>query len=70
MTLGDRFDIIECSENVSGINKSTPPSTVNRINDDKYTERQNLAPPTFFAVPLGAWDGVRYFIVALPEPSI
>ena len=21
-------------------------------------------------VPLGAWDGLRYFIVALPEPSI
>ena len=20
--------------------------------------------------PLGAWDGLRYFIVALPEPSI
>ena len=23
-----------------------------------------------FLVPLGAWDGLRYFIVALPEPSI
>ena len=23
-----------------------------------------------FPLPLGAWDGVRYFIVALPEPSI
>ena len=22
------------------------------------------------ALPLGAWDGLRYFIVALPEPSI
>ena len=21
-------------------------------------------------LPLGAWDGMRYFIVALPEPSI
>ena len=21
-------------------------------------------------MPLGAWDGLRYFIVALPEPSI
>ena len=21
-------------------------------------------------LPLGAWDGLRYFIVALPEPSI
>ena len=21
-------------------------------------------------VPLGAWDGLRYFIVAFPEPSI
>ena len=23
-----------------------------------------------FTLPLGAWDGLRYFIVALPEPSI
>ena len=23
-----------------------------------------------FALPLGAWDGLRYFIMALPEPSI
>ena len=23
-----------------------------------------------FPLPLGAWDGLRYFIVALPEPSI
>ena len=23
-----------------------------------------------FLFPLGAWDGLRYFIVALPEPSI
>ena len=23
-----------------------------------------------FPFPLGAWDGLRYFIVALPEPSI
>ena len=23
-----------------------------------------------FPLPLGAWDGIRYFIVALPEPSI
>ena len=23
-----------------------------------------------FPLPLGAWDGMRYFIVALPEPSI
>ena len=23
-----------------------------------------------FSLPLGAWDGLRYFIVALPEPSI
>ena len=22
------------------------------------------------SLPLGAWDGLRYFIVALPEPSI
>ena len=22
-----------------------------------------------FPLPLGAWDGLRYFIVALPEPS-
>ena len=21
-------------------------------------------------LPLGAWDGLRYFIVALPEPSV
>ena len=24
----------------------------------------------WFSLPLGAWDGLRYFIVALPEPSI
>ena len=23
-----------------------------------------------FSLPLGAWDGLRYFIVVLPEPSI
>ena len=23
-----------------------------------------------FPLPLGAWDGLRYFIVPLPEPSI
>ena len=23
-----------------------------------------------FPLPLGAWDGLRYFIVALPEASI
>ena len=23
-----------------------------------------------FALPLGAWDGLRYFIAALPEPII
>ena len=23
-----------------------------------------------FPLPLGAWDGLRYFIAALPEPSI
>ena len=23
-----------------------------------------------FPLPLGAWDRLRYFIVALPEPSI
>ena len=23
-----------------------------------------------FPLPLGAWDGLGYFIVALPEPSI
>ena len=23
-----------------------------------------------FPLPLGAWDGLRYFIVALPAPSI
>ena len=23
-----------------------------------------------FVLPLGAWDGLRYFIVALPVPSI
>ena len=23
-----------------------------------------------FPLPLGAWDGLRYFIVALPEPFI
>ena len=25
---------------------------------------------TKFPLPLGAWDGLHYFIVALPEPSI
>ena len=24
----------------------------------------------FLPLPLDAWDGLRYFIVALPEPSI
>ena len=24
----------------------------------------------FLSLPLGAWDGLRYFIVAPPEPSI
>ena len=24
----------------------------------------------WFPLPLGAWDGLRYFIVALHEPSI
>ena len=23
-----------------------------------------------FPLPLGAWDGLRYFIMSLPEPSI
>ena len=23
-----------------------------------------------FPLPLGAWDGLRYYIVALPQPSI
>ena len=23
-----------------------------------------------FSLPLGAWDGLRYFIVPLPEPSV
>ena len=23
-----------------------------------------------FPLPLGAWDGLRYFILALPEPSM
>ena len=23
-----------------------------------------------FLPPLGAWDGLRYFIVAIPQPSI
>ena len=23
-----------------------------------------------FPLPLGAWDGLRYFVVAFPEPSI
>ena len=23
-----------------------------------------------FPIPLGAWDGLRYFILAFPEPSI
>ena len=32
-------------------------------------ERANLSAERF-PLPLGAWDGLRYFIVALPEPSI
>ena len=24
----------------------------------------------WFPLPLGGWDGLHYFIVALPEPSI
>ena len=23
-----------------------------------------------FPLPMGAWDGLRYFIMSLPEPSI
>ena len=30
----------------------------------------NLIVNTYRSSPLGAWDGLRYFIVALPEPSI
>ena len=43
-------------------------------------ERANLSPVVYlqlcgfclerFPLPLGAWDGLHYFIVALPEPSI
>ena len=43
-------------------------------------ERANLSAIVFlypcgfcserFPLPLGAWDGLRYFIVALPEPFI
>ena len=38
-------------------------------------ERANLSALVYlclerFPLPLGAWDGLRYFIVALPEPSI
>ena len=29
-----------------------------------------FSPLEGFPLPLGAWDGLRYFIVALPEPSI
>ena len=31
---------------------------------------QNASEYMGFTLPLGAWDGQRYFIVALPEPSI
>ena len=30
----------------------------------------DLIPKNRRSLPLGAWDGLRYFIVALPEPSI
>ena len=37
-------------------------------------ERANLSAVVYclerFPLPLGAWDGLRYFIVALPVPSI
>ena len=43
-------------------------------------ERANLSAVVYLIImwflfgevylPLGAWDGLRYFIVALPEPSI
>ena len=45
-----------------------------------WEERANLSAVVFlslsgfclerFPLPLGAWDGIRYFIVALPEHSI
>ena len=35
--------------------------------ENEWTEFTNLER---FPLPLGAWDGLRYFIVALPEPSI
>ena len=45
-----------------------------------WEERANLSAVVYlklcgfclerFPLPLGAWDGLRYFIVALPEPSI
>ena len=48
-----------------------------RLNYDldmlKYeTETQTIrqSPVERFPLPLGAWDGLRYFIVALPGPSI
>ena len=45
-----------------------------------WEERANLSAVVYlslcgfclerFPLPLGAWDGLRYFIMALPEPSI
>ena len=45
-----------------------------------WEERANLSAVVYlylcgfclerFPFPLGAWDGLRYFIVALPDPSI
>ena len=48
--------------------------------DEFGEERANLSAVVYlllcgfclerFPLPLGAWNGLRYFIVALPEPSI
>ena len=36
----------------------------------KASLKSNYLVLGFDGLPLGAWDGLRYFIVALPEPSI
>ena len=59
----------------------TVPKCTNHDNqtDLRFTKRglhianlniRHLKPKLGAWVPLGAWEGLRYFIVALPEPSI
>ena len=64
---GDAFQIciLKILIRLFGSIKTT--STV--ISDTKYRLSSHGVLLLFFRI-LGAWDGLRYFIVALPEPSI